>query len=68
MSLTSFIRQQREQRERLGSAEQAIAFALAIDDHFDLRQFLDDWQTGAVATNDEYSDYWNWLRWQRRAR
>lgn len=65
---TNFIAFMKQQRARLGSGEQAIAFALTIDDHHDMRQFLDDWQTGAVATNDEYSDYWKWLRRQRRAK
>lgn len=54
-----------DQRNKLGTAQQAIAFALEIDDHFDMRQFLSDWQTGEVAMDDEYKDYWTWLRKQR---
>lgn len=62
--LASFIR---AMEERTGSAEQAIKFALLIDSHYDMRQFLADWQTGEVATNAEYADYWEWLTFQRQA-
>ena len=63
MDFKSFLK---DQRLKLGTAQQAITFALAIDDHYDMRQFLDDWQTGEVAVNEEYADYWAWLRQQRK--
>lgn len=48
--------------DRLGTAEQAIEFAVEhIDDHFDRLQFLGDWRSGVVATSDEYEEYWQWL-------
>ena len=52
---------------RIGTGEQAIAFAMEIDDHFDMRAFLADWQTGLVANLDEYEDYREWLREQEKA-
>jgi hypothetical protein len=51
---------------RIGTGAEAVAYALTIDDHFDLRQFLSDWQAGVVATADEYSDYQQWLEERRK--
>lgn len=48
--------------DRLGTARQAIEFALTIDDHFDMREFLADWLTGVVAASGEYADYHAWLK------
>jgi hypothetical protein len=52
---------------RIGTGEQAIRFALAIDDHFDMRQFLEDWQAGLVANLEEYEDYREWLLAEKEA-
>lgn len=44
-------------RDGLGTAVQAIEFALGIDDHWDMRQFLDDWMHGDVSEWPEYSTH-----------
>ena len=47
----------------IGTAEQAIAFALTINDHLDMREFLRMWQDGSIAhDDDEFDDYFEWLR------
>jgi hypothetical protein len=57
-----------EQEARLGTPLEAITFALdELEDHYDRQTFLDDWRTGKVTTDDEWSDYWEWLSAQRKA-
>lgn len=52
----------------IGTAEQAIRFALTIDDHFDMREFLQAWNDGSIANdNGEYDDYFKWLRQEKKA-
>lgn len=41
----------------LGQAVQAIEFALEIDDHFDMREFLDGWMHGDVQDWPEYQTF-----------
>lgn len=49
--------------QSIGSAEQAIAFALTIDDHFDMRAFLQDWQQGLLVDSPSAdADYFEFLR------
>jgi hypothetical protein len=40
----------------IGTAVQAIKFALTIDDHFDMREFLKSWSDGSLDPA-EWSDY-----------
>ena len=44
----------------IGSAEQAIKFAMTIDDHFDMREFLKGWWDGSLD-RDEWDDYFSAL-------
>jgi len=56
----------REQAERQGTAEQAIEFALTIDDHFDMRGFLNNWLEGDLDDWPEYQpEKPKWSLWQR---
>lgn len=41
----------------LGTAVQAIEFALKIDDHYDMREFLNGWMHGDVEEWDEYQSF-----------
>lgn len=46
----------------IGTAEQAIKFALTIDDHFDMREFLKAWMDGSLRNDaDEWDDYFQTL-------
>jgi hypothetical protein len=49
----------------LGKAEDAIDFAMGIDDHFDMRAFLKDWRNGSLCPDDD-ADYFDWLAARRR--
>ena len=42
----------------IGTAVQAIEFALTIDDHYEMRGFLDRWMHGDI---EEWPDYVIWL-------
>ena len=41
----------------LGTAAQAIEFALGIDDHYDMREFLDEWMHGGTGVGDWKDEY-----------
>jgi hypothetical protein len=41
-----------------GTGIQAIEFALEIDDHYDMRYFLQGWNEGSL---DEWPEYYEWL-------
>lgn len=43
-----------------GTAEEAIAFALLLDDHFDRLFFLRAWRDGSVAGDEDWQDYHDW--------
>lgn len=44
----------------IGTAEQAIKFAMTIDDHFDMRSFLSCWWDGSLDT-EAWDDYFKAL-------
>ena len=41
----------------IGTAVQAIEYALTIDDAFEMKDFLTDWQCGDIAGWEDYSDW-----------
>ena len=49
---------ERAQRRRLGTADQAIEFAVQIDDHYDRLSFLQGWLEGRL---EEWGDYQPWI-------
>ena len=45
-----------------GNAVEAMTFALTIEDHYDLREFLKAWNEGDWATlQEEWEEYYTWL-------
>lgn len=52
-----------EQEAKQGTGADAIAFALdELDDHYDRLNFLEDWRSGRIASEDDWEDYRDWLR------
>lgn len=44
-------------RAKLGTGEQAVSYAVTIDDHFDRLEFLKAWLHGDVGVLSEFPEY-----------